>query len=95
MMGPQPVSDSRSPGRAADEATAAGLTVVDVRTATLETVFYDVAAVVAFLRKVIWIVPGFTVDGYLRLLAALHERIEEEGRFVAHAERFVVEARKR
>ncbi len=26
--------------------------------------FDDIAAVVHFLRKVIWIVPGFTVDAY-------------------------------
>jgi hypothetical protein len=39
-------------------------------------------------------VPGFTVDGYRDRLALLHERIESEGPFVSHAQRFLIEARK-
>jgi len=31
---------------------------VDLRTARLRTEFFDVGAVVYFLRKVIWMVPG-------------------------------------
>lgn len=44
--------------------------------------FYDIGAVVVFLRKVIWIVPDFTVDRYRDRLAALHEHILIEGQFV-------------
>ena len=94
MMGPQPVSESRSPARAAAAARDAGLTVVDLREAALRMEFHDVAAVAVFLRKVIWIVPGFTIGGYRERLAAMHERIRDEGPFVAHARRFLVEARK-
>jgi hypothetical protein len=94
MMGPQPVSDSRSPARAAAAARDAGLAVVDLREAALRMEFHDVAAVAVFLRKVIWIVPGFTIEGYRERLAAMHERIRQEGPFVAHAQRFLVEARK-
>jgi SAM-dependent methyltransferase len=94
MMGPQPVSDRRSPGRAAAEAAAAGLEVVDLRQATLRTQFDDVGAVVHFLRKVVWTVPGFTVDRYHTRLAALDDRIRGAGPFVAHAERFLIEARR-
>ena len=43
-------------------AEAAGLEVVDLRTERLRIEFFDVGAVVWFLRKVIWMVPGFTVD---------------------------------
>jgi hypothetical protein len=39
-------------------------------------------------------VPGFTVSQYRDRLAALHERIEAEGPFVAHSKRFLIEARK-
>ena len=94
VMGPQPVSDARSPARAATAAREAGLVVVDLREATLRMEFRDVAAVAVFLRKVVWIVPGFTIEGYRDRLAALHERIRTEGPFVAHAQRFLVEARK-
>ena len=74
-MGPQVPSQARSPRRAANQAEAVGLTVQDLRTAALEMRFYDVAAVIVFLRKVIWIVPGFTVDRYRPQLAELHRRI--------------------
>lgn len=94
MMGPQPIGDERDPRRAAADATAAGLTVVDLRDETLRMEFHDVAAVAVFLRKVIWIVPGFTVGGYRERLADLHERIGRDGPFVAYSRRFLIEARK-
>lgn len=37
--------------------------------------FFDVAAVIVFLRKVIWTVPGFTVPACRDRLRALHEQI--------------------
>ena len=92
MMGPQPVNEARRTGRAVAAAEAAGLAVVDVRHESLRTVFYDIGAVVYFLRKVIWIVPGFIVDDYRDRLAQLHARIVAEGSFVAHAQRFLIEA---
>jgi SAM-dependent methyltransferase len=94
MMGPQPVSDARSVDRAVAGARRAGLVTVDVRQASLRTAFGDVGAVVHFLRKVPWIVPGFTVDRYRVRLGALHEQVCARGPFVAHAERFLIEARR-
>src|SRR5262249_28195209 len=89
MMGPQPIGDSRSPARAAAQARAAGLEVVDLRQASLRAEFFDVAAVVHFLRKVIWTVPDFTVERYRERLFAMHRYIAEHGSFVSHAERFL------
>jgi len=94
MMGTRPVSQDRSPKRAARAAEEAGLTVIDLRRKSLRTVFYDVGAVVYFLRKVIWTVPGFTADAYRERLASMHELIRREGSFVSHSERFLIEARK-
>lgn len=94
IMGPQPVSQARDPERARAAATEAGLTVVDLRSEALRMEFYDVAAVIVFLRKVIWTVPDFTVDAYLDRLRAMHDEIEREGPFVAHSQRFLIEARK-
>ncbi len=68
--------------------------MVDLRQARLRAEFGDVAAVVHFLRKVVWTVPGFTVDRYRRRLADLHGSIVDTGPFVAHAERFLIEARR-
>lgn len=76
------------------QAEDAGLEVVDLRFESLRMEFFDVGAVVYFLRKVIWMVPGFTVEGYRDRLRELHERIRAEGPFVAHSTRFLIEARK-
>ncbi|GAA2826138.1 hypothetical protein GCM10010441_58270 [Kitasatospora paracochleata] len=76
------------------EAEAAGLEVVDLRAESLRTEFRDIGAVVHFLRKVIRMVPGFTVEQYRDRLRELHERIERDGPFLAHTTRFLIEARK-
>ncbi|WP_433372416.1 class I SAM-dependent methyltransferase [Actinoplanes sp. CA-142083] len=94
MMGPQQVGDARDPERARREATNAGLTVADLRSEALRIEFFDVAAVIVFLRKVIWTVPNFTVDAYRDRLEALHTQIESTGPFVAHSQRFLIEAHK-
>jgi SAM-dependent methyltransferase len=94
MMGIQPVSQHRSTNRAASQAAESGLKVIDVREETLRTVFNDVGAVVYFLKKVLWTVPSFTVETYRDRLADLHGQIERDGPFVAHSERFLIEARK-
>jgi len=94
MMGPQEVGRARDPELARERATAAGLDVVDLRAEALRIEFFDVAAVIVFLRKVIWTVPNFTVDAYRDRLRALHNQIGREGPFVAHSHRFLIEAHK-
>ncbi|MEJ3653842.1 class I SAM-dependent methyltransferase [Actinomycetes bacterium KLBMP 9759] len=96
FLGPQPGSDEpRSVEHARAAAEAAGLEVLDLRLERLHTEFRDIGAVVYFLRKVIWMVPGFTVEQYLPQLREMHELIEREGPFAATTTRFLVEARKR
>ncbi|MGW4109901.1 class I SAM-dependent methyltransferase [Actinosynnema sp. NPDC004786] len=95
FLGPRPTGRSdRDPDLARARAEAAGLEVVDLRTAELRMEFFDVGAMVYFLRKVIWFVPDFTAAKYRDRLRSLHERIRDEGPFVAHSRRFLVEARK-
>jgi SAM-dependent methyltransferase len=96
MMGPQPRDDgpSRAPKWSVRAAVSAGLEVSDLREFRGRMEFGDVAAVVHFLRKVIWIVPGFTVAGYAGRLRALHEQIQVGGPFLATSVRFLIEARK-
>ena len=96
MMGPQPASDgpNREPKWSVRAAERVGLHLVDLREFRGRMEFFDVAAVVVFLRKVIWIVPGFTVAGYRDRLRALDEQIQRDGPFVATSVRFLIEARK-
>lgn len=96
FLGPQPdeVRGARDPGRERRDAEAAGLEVVDLRAERLRMEFYDIAAVVHFLRKVIWMVPDFSVEKYRPQLRRLHERIKTEGPFVAHSSRHLFDVRK-
>ncbi|MEV2212964.1 methyltransferase domain-containing protein [Streptomyces sp. NPDC050997] len=95
FLGPQPDAgrSDRHPDRERAAAEAAGLEIVDLRAERLRVEFHDIAAVVHFLRKVVWMVPGFTVEAYEPRLRSLHEQIESEGPFVAHSTRHLFEAR--
>ncbi|MEV6837599.1 class I SAM-dependent methyltransferase [Streptomyces sp. NPDC051133] len=96
FLGPQPeeVRTARDPERERADAEAAGLEVAGLRAERLRMEFHDVAAVVHFLRKVVWMVPGFTVEAYEPRLRALHEQIERQGPFVAHSARHLFDVRK-
>lgn len=80
-----------------DEAAAArkaGLEVVELRTARTRIEIFDIAAVVYLLRKVIWWVPGFTVEKYLDTLRELDAIIRRDGVFVTYSSRHLIDARK-
>lgn len=95
FLGPQPAEARRArhPDDERAAAEAAGLEIADLRFERLRMEFFDIGAVVYFLRKVIWMVPGFTVGAYRDRLRELHEKIQDEGPFVAHSTRFLIEAR--
>lgn len=96
FLGPQPEENRRGRDPYAEKAAAeaAGLEVVDLRAERLRIEFYDIGAVVHFLRKVVWMVPGFTVEAYRPQLLALHEEMARKGPFVAHSTRHLIEARR-
>ncbi|MFJ4684452.1 methyltransferase domain-containing protein [Streptomyces sp. NPDC088789] len=96
FLGPQPEAGRRArhPDLERAGAEAAGLEIVELRAERLRMEFHDIAAVVHFLRKVVWMVPGFTVEAYGPRLRELHERIRAEGPFVAHSTRHLFDARK-
>lgn len=95
FLGPQPEARrARDPDAESAAARAAGLDIVDLRSERLRMEFFDIGAVVYFLRKVIWIVPGFTVDLHHDRLRELDERIRRDGVFTAHSSRTLIEARR-
>ncbi|MFJ7148687.1 class I SAM-dependent methyltransferase [Streptomyces sp. NPDC100445] len=96
FLGPQPagVRSARDPERERADAEAAGLEVVGLRAERLRMEFRDVGAVVHFLRKVVWMVPGFTVEAYESRLRELHAHIGARGPFVAHSSRHLFDVRK-
>jgi SAM-dependent methyltransferase len=95
FLGPKPEAGAeREPNAERAQAEAAGLQIRDMRAERLRAEFFDIGAVIYFLRKVIWTVPGFTVENYHERLRELHDRIQAEGPFVAHSTRTLVEAGK-
>ncbi len=78
----------------AEHARAAGLEVLTCRNERRELEFFDVGAIVYFLRKVVWTVPGFTVDRFHSRLMDIHEQIELDGVFRSTTSRTLFEARK-
>jgi SAM-dependent methyltransferase len=95
FIGPQPEAWARRhPDNESAAARSAGLEVVEMRVERLRQEYFDIGAVIYFLRKVIWAVPDFTVDRYRDRLRELHERIEADGPFITHATRVLVEARR-
>ncbi len=91
---PEAVRLDRHPDFDVEAAEDAGLEIIDLRFEELRLEFHDIGAVVYFLRMVIWMVPGFTVEAYLPRLREMHDLIVSEGPFVAHSTRFLIEARK-
>ncbi|GAB3764086.1 methyltransferase domain-containing protein [Nocardioides ginsengisegetis] len=94
FTGPIPRTDlGRVPEDEADAARQAGLDVVDLRTASCRMEIHDVGAVVYLLRKCVWWVPDFSVDRYRARLEELEHELRENGPFVAHSTRTLIEAR--
>jgi SAM-dependent methyltransferase len=92
LMGPLPAESRRDPAIERHAAEAAGLVVRVFDVERPRTAFFDVGAVVWFLRVVPWIVPDFSVAAYRERLFALHEVIERHGAFETRASRMLVEA---
>jgi len=90
---PEP-SDSRRHEVEVAHAEAVGLEVIQCRNERLRLEFFDVGAIVYFLRKVIWTVPDFTVERYRTRLRDLHDQIERDGLFHSTMSRTLFEVRK-
>lgn len=94
FLGHREADDRRHHGVEAERARAAGLEIVQCRNERLVLEFFDVGAIVFFLRKVIWTVPDFSVDRYRDRLQALHDQIERDGVFRSTMSRTLFEVRK-
>lgn len=77
-----------------EEVAAAGLELVDLRHELTQMEFFDIGAVVYFLRKLSWVVPDFAVTKYRDKLHELDQKIHAEGGFITHSSRVLIEARK-
>lgn len=94
FRGPLPVGNGRRHDVEASRARHSGLEVIECRNERLGLEFLDIGAVVFFLRKVIWTVPGFSVELYRDRLKDLHDQIERDGVFRSSMSRTLFELRK-
>jgi len=81
----------------AQEKTAveeAGLRIRRSEEQLLDSKFYDIGAVVYYLKVIAWQIPDFSVEGYREHLEAMYRLIERQGAFFATAHRFLIEAEK-
>ncbi|WP_088006838.1 class I SAM-dependent methyltransferase [Indiicoccus explosivorum] len=69
-----------------------GFTVTLKREAFPVQRFYDIGALVYYLKAIPWQVPGFTVEKYRDELFAIHERILQEGFFEVTQQRYLLVA---
>jgi SAM-dependent methyltransferase len=94
FLGPLDRGNRRHHEVEADGAKAAGLEIVQCRNERLELEFFDVGAMVFFLRIVVWTVPDFTVERYRARLQELHDHIGHDGSFRSTMSRTLLEARR-
>ena len=73
---------------------AAGMRLDDLRYEATRVEFFDVGALVYFLRKVPWTVPDFTVERYRDKLIEAHAEILQNGAFVSYSRHALVVATK-
>jgi hypothetical protein len=94
FVGPLDSGDRRHHEVEAEQAKASGLEIVQCRNERLQLEFFDVGAMVFFLRKGVWTVPDFSVDRYQARLQDLHDQIEHDRVFRSTMSRTLLEARK-
>jgi hypothetical protein len=71
-----------------------GFTVLQCYEQVLESNFYDIGAVVFYLKIIEWQIMDFSVEKYDQRLRDMHRLIEAQGAFYATEHRFLIEAKK-
>jgi SAM-dependent methyltransferase len=79
---------------ASRELADAGYVIVRQLEAFPETCFFDIGAVVYYLKVISWQIEDFSVEGYRDALRRLHAQIIAEGGLTTHSHRLLIEARR-
>ncbi len=78
--------------KAVTELAEAGFQILDTKEEFPDTDFYDIGAVLYYLKAAPWQVEDFSLDKYYDKLAAIHNQIELEGKFTVKSHYFLIEA---
>ena len=79
---------------ARQELERAGFEILQAQEEFPESNFYDIGAVVYYLKAIPWQVEGFEPGQYRQGLARIDEIIRREGKLVTHQHNFLIEARR-
>ncbi|MFX1299754.1 MAG: class I SAM-dependent methyltransferase [Promethearchaeota archaeon] len=79
---------------AAAELQGVGFDIIKTDEAFPRLRFYDIGAIIYFLKAIPWIIPGFSVVQYQDVLYLLHERIQSEGYLEINEHRFLIVSQK-
>ncbi len=77
-----------------EELEEVGMRILVSRSEKVNTRFFDIGALVFYLRSIPWQIPGFSVEKYRHRLFAIHHEILQKGYFESTEQRYLVIARK-
>jgi SAM-dependent methyltransferase len=80
--------------RAVRQLEESGFRIIGQKEEYPQAEFKDIGAVVYYLKAIPWQVSDFSIEKYYDQLAEIHNRIQEEGKFVVEEHRFFLEAQK-
>jgi len=72
--------------------TEAGFTIIKKAESYTYQRFWDVGAVVYYLRAIAWAVPDFSIESHRSDLIDIHNHIEQDGDYPSTSHRFLIEA---
>lgn len=79
---------------AAFELEATGFKIRKTIEAFPLTRFYDIGAIVYYLKAIPWVVPNFSIKKYRKVLHNVHKQIQREGYVDIHQHRFLIISQK-
>ncbi len=79
---------------AANQLIKHGLNIVDMKEDKIKTRFYDIGALIYYLKAIPWQVADFSIDKYYDRLLYIHEFIEKQGYIDVTCHRFFIIAQK-
>ncbi|TXS01199.1 SAM-dependent methyltransferase [Bacillus sp. SH7-1] len=77
---------------ACNELKENGFTILDAKEEFPLQRFYDIGAIVYYLKTIPWQIPDFTVERYYKELYRIHEIILQKGYFDVKQHRFIIKA---
>ncbi len=81
-------------GKASSDLEKCGFSIETCKETITKTRFYDIGAVLFFLKVISWQIPDFTIQKHYSRIIDLHNKIETDGFFDGSCHRFLVVAKK-